>query len=116
VPDLQVEAAGGGTSTAPRLDRGEVYRFEIRYQRTGTATANIYGRIYNDEGTLIYDETDWFLLNQPIASTAMNQRGITMGTNGWSADSNENWVAWYQGGVAVRADDWVGPYIPGEGR
>jgi hypothetical protein len=101
------------------LPRNATYRLEWQVERLTTTTFRVRIRVYDPSGQLRYTDADFqssagagsltnatFQMNNPNGLG-----GITVGTNGPSADVAGNVTPmWYFGGVCLRRDGWCGPY------
>lgn len=104
------------------LARNATYRLEWQVKRTGAAALELHARIYNSANALLYGDADFMngatsLADLPVCGvTDLNGLdGLQVGTNGpTTTDPGGSIIPmWYLGCVAVRADDWCGPYSGG---
>ena len=119
--------------TGPALRRGVTYRIEMQIQKIDRSRFHLHARIYDAAGKLIAGDKDFIndrlgnrgsrmsLADRPALrfqtpdGSQLNE--IRAGVNGIG---NNDWfpeiLFAYQGGLAVCALDWCGPYRAGEGR
>ena len=114
------------------LQRGNTYRVEERWERTGTQTWVLHMRVYDAAGTLIRQDSDFncslghgahslattgaTAVNTTsnadcLRSQNINWQGSAQDGRG-SDDENNNRI--YYGGYALSMSDWCGPYTPSE--
>jgi hypothetical protein len=109
---------------APRLNKNQTYRFELQIHRLGTNTFQMHSRIYDSAGRLLYDDEDFTNVNgtgtlaeQPTLEfrDISILAGLQVGFNGLSSGVQSDFPMplYYQGCVAIRTDDWCGPYSGG---
>lgn len=114
------------------LQRGNTYRVEERWERTGTQTWVLHMRVYDAGNNLIRDDDDFSCSlghgNHTLASggttvvnTTSNAECLRSQNINWqgsaqdgrgSDDENNNRI--YYGGYALSHSDWCGPYVQGE--
>ena len=111
-----------GSYPGTPLDKFKVYRLEWMVHRYSNNEFRIYPRIYNDAGTLLYDENT-MKVDQGY-SASMIDHGFTfsgadaltglawldIGSNGPNFNVATTNHIYYWGGVAVCKDNWCGPY------
>lgn len=113
---------GGGADII--LQKHVTYRFELRVHRVSTTHFNMYWRIYNSAGSIVYDENNIYngdgagganmaaAVNLPFRNVA-NLAGFNFGQNGFSAVGQEAqfpFVLYYGAAVEIRNDTWCGAY------
>jgi hypothetical protein len=103
----------------PNLQKNQTYRIEMHIDRTGTTTYRMHVRIYNSANALVADDSairdnaNQGLLSAAPTLTLGNVNalnGITAGNNGIGNNAPFPFTYGYQGGFAVCADTWCGPY------
>ena len=110
-----------------RLPRGQTYRVEERYERTGINTWVMHVRVYNSAGVLVATEADFTcvlghgqhtMADRPtstIAAECMRSQNINwQGGGGGKGSDDENNNRIFYGGFAVSLTGWIGPYVAGE--
>lgn len=100
------------------LDQGMVYRLEWQFKKLAGANAwQIFIRIYDASDTLLYTEANFIGLNSEgalsgIASSTIAESSVNgdllLGVNGLATAASRHL---YFGGVALRTDNWCGPYV-----
>lgn len=111
-------------------------RIEVKATKVGTNSYNMAIRVYDDTGTLLYGEASASptlgtfrnpgpnnaggpnveIDAAPITMMDTELNGFEIGTSGGSGLANMLRIEkTYYTGIAVRDDDWCGPYVPGVG-
>jgi hypothetical protein len=108
------------------LSTDTTYRFEMKLTRTATGLFTMDARVYNSAGTLLSDGSNFLNSNSSASLTsapsltiknAAEFGGLNSGSNGafqGTTSGDHPFVFCYQGGFAVSAADWCGPYVSGE--
>jgi len=113
--------------TLAGLSKETTYRIELRVHRTSSTEYQLQTRIYNSSDTLLYDEDDFENLQNAaggLGSTTFTftdsvdeMTALRIGLNDLSTSgldaSDYGFIERYQGCVAIRSDDWCGPYAGG---
>jgi len=103
------------------LQKNTTYRFEMQLHRISATHFNFHVRIYNSAGTLLYDDADitnssgqGTLASNPALAlnNAASLGGLNAGINGVAGPPGAT-AMFYQGAVAIRTNDWCGPYAGG---
>jgi hypothetical protein len=119
--------------TGPTLKQGVTYRFEMQIHKISQSQFYMHARVYDASDKLIADDDDFTndrLGNRGKARSLADRPTLRFQTDGGSqlneiragvnGISNADWfprvLYGYQGGLAVCAGDWCGPYAAGEGR
>jgi hypothetical protein len=109
---------------APLLDKGVTYRFEHQILRISDDQFHLHTQIFSALGQRLLDDDDFrninntrLLSSEPdlFFNNIANLAGMQVGFNGLSAGVETEFPMplFYQGAVAVRTDDWCGPYADG---
>lgn len=105
--------------SGPLLSKNVTYRFELQIRRAGANTFQMHVRVYDAGGALIHSDADFRNeANRTLASTPTftfvnlaSMDGLNAGLNGLGgAEWFPSVIYMYQGGIAVCADGWCGPY------
>jgi len=115
------------------LTRGQTYRVEERWERTGNQTWILHMRVYDSAGSLIRQDGDFdcslghgshtlasggtVVVNTTSNADCLRSQNINWqgsGGDGRGSDDESNNRIYY-GGYALSHADWCGPYAPGEG-
>ncbi len=108
--------------TGPVLDKHVTYRVEVQAHRVGATTYQLHIRIYNSANTLIAQDSDFqngdnsgTLAGNPTLTfrDVNNLGGLNVGSNGIFPAHSSAFLYGYQGGIAVSASGWIGPYAGG---
>lgn len=105
------------------LNKNQTYRVELQIQRTGTNAFNLHARVYDASNTLRYSDADFrnangsatLAGNPSLGFTAVeNLAGFQVGFNGLNGGQESDYPIdlYYQGGVAISRDGWLGAYRP----
>lgn len=125
------EGTGSQHKWTTQISRGQTYRLEEEYARTGTNTFTMHLRLYNSSNVLIADDDDFdctfhgpgqHLLSSNPSITVNNltcyrnrilvNQGVGFNGSG-SDDPNNNRI--FYGGMAASHTAWCGAYSAGEG-
>lgn len=126
VPKTPVEKNKWDLQPEPPLDTDTTYRIEWHVFRTSTVEEyNLEIRVYDSNDNLLYSNADWTsassgsfsLADDPPPVVIMEDdclRHVGLGTNGplWNLVSNH---FFYWGAFAVGNNNWLGPWVSGEG-